>query len=214
MTLPVKYSIDALVGLSYKTVLISLGKGIIALAGNDRQQIDIVNAVAAGVGIHSVSILVHAQTQPAPDLLPLGRGAVRVLQSADLKYIRVIPALSQSGVGKDEPRRLLKAKEPFFVLQDQVISGNIVGKLRAALQLAVDASACLLINAEIPVMYSGYVAAGGLQIRLIGSIEHLFIVVQDAEIFLLEHPSVFTQDFIAVFIILAVLGNFVYEEKG
>ena len=79
------------------------------------------NAVAAALHIHPVAVLIDAKAQTTTDFLPLRRVAVRVLQSADLEHIRVIPAFTQCGVGEDKPCRFVKGKQPFLVFQDQVI---------------------------------------------------------------------------------------------
>lgn len=78
-------------------------EGLVALAGDDGQHIDIVDTVAAGLLIHAVALLVNTQTQAAAHLLTLGGLAVRVLQCADLEDIGVVPALPEGGVGEDEP---------------------------------------------------------------------------------------------------------------
>ena len=79
------------------------------------------NAVAAALHIHTVAVLIDAKAQTTTDFLPLRRVAVRVLQSADLEHIRVIPSFTQCGVGEDKPCWLVKGQQPFLVFQDQVI---------------------------------------------------------------------------------------------
>ena len=60
----------------------------------------------------------------------------------------------------------------------------------------------------------GYIIPGGFQVSLVGRVEQLDVVVGNINILLLKHLAVFTQDFIAVLVILAVLGDFINEEQG
>ena len=96
-------------------------KGLVAFAGDHRQRVDFVNAVAAALDVHAGAVLIDAEPQPATDFLPLRRIAVGMLQRADLEHVRIVPPFAQGGVGEDEPRRLLKGQQPFLVLQNQVI---------------------------------------------------------------------------------------------
>ena len=96
-------------------------EGFVAFAGNYCQRVDLVNAVAAALHIHTVAVLIDAKAQTTTDFLPLRRVAVGVLQSTDLKHIRVIPSFTQCRVGEYEPCRLVKGQQPFLVFQDQVI---------------------------------------------------------------------------------------------
>ena len=96
-------------------------EGLVALAGNNRQCVDFMYAVAAALHIHTVAVLVDAKAQTTTNFLPLCGIAVRMLQSADLEHIRVVPALTQGRVGENEPRRFFKGQQPFLVFQNQVI---------------------------------------------------------------------------------------------
>ena len=52
-----------------------------------------------------------AEAKAAADFLPLlGRGAVTVLERANLEDVRVVPALPQSGVGEYKPNRITERK--------------------------------------------------------------------------------------------------------
>ena len=107
-------------------LLQSVYKSCIALAGNNGQDVDILHLISQHFRIHAVSVLIHAQTQTTAYFLPLLRGAVAVLQGADLKHIRVIPAFPQGRVGEDEPGRLFKGQQTFLIFQDQVIGRNVI----------------------------------------------------------------------------------------
>lgn len=189
-------------------------KGLIAFTGDYRQRVDLVNAVAAALHIHPVAVLIDAKAQTTTDFLPLRRVAVRVLQSADLEHIRVVPSLTQRRVGEDKPCRLVKGQQPFLVFQNQVIGGNIVGELAATLDLAVHAAPGFLIDAEVAFMYSAHIAASGFEIFLIRRIKHRDVLVQNSEILLLKHHAIFAEHLVAVFVIPAVLFHFVDEEQG
>ena len=189
-------------------------KGLIAFTGNYRQRVDLVNAVAAALHIHPVAVLIDAKAQTTTDFLPLRRVAVGVLQSTDLEHIWVVPALTQCGVGEDEPCWLVKGQQPFLVFQNQVIGGNIVGELAATLELTVHAAPGFLIDAEIALMHPAYIAASGFEILLIRRVKHRNVLVQNGKILLLKHHAIFAKHLVAVFIILAVLCHFVDEEQG
>ena len=129
----------------------SVYKSCIALAGNNGQDVDILHLISQHFRIHAVPILVHAQTQSTAYFLPLLRGAVAVLQGADLEHIRVIPTFPQCGVGEDEPGRLFKGQQTFLVFQDQIIGRNVIRHIRATLDRTVDA-VTFLVDAEIALM--------------------------------------------------------------
>ena len=137
-----------------------------------------------------------------------------MLQSTDLEHIRVIPSFTQCGVGEDKPCWLVKGKQPFLVFQDQIIGGNIVGKLAATLELAVHAAPGFFVDAEIALMYPAHIAASGFEVFLIRRVKHCNVLVQNSKIFLLKHHAVFAKHLVAVFIVLAVFCYFVDEEQG
>ena len=135
-------------------------------------------------------------------------------KGANLEDIGVVPAFPEGGVGEDKACRFLKAEEPFFVFEDQIIGGDIIGKLTAALELTVHAAAGLLVDAEVALMNGGNIAAGGTEILLIGRVEELDMVIQNADILLLEDFPILPRDFVTVFIVLSVLGYLIDEEQG
>src|SRR5699024_9402390 len=96
---------------------------------------------------------------------------------------------------------------------NQIVSGNIVRKLTATLQLAVYTSSSFFINAEISFVNRTYIIAHRFQIFLVRSIENNNVVVEYIQVFLLEYLPIFTQDFVAICIVLTILGNLVNEEK-
>ena len=85
-------------------------KVLVAFAGNDRKQIDVMHSVATALHIHTIAILVYAQTQTTANFLTLGGLAIGMFQRANLKHIRVIPAFPKGRVGEDEPGRFLKGE--------------------------------------------------------------------------------------------------------
>lgn len=76
----------------------SRGEVGIALVGNDREDIDIVNGLAEQFLVLTHAVAVYTDTQTAPHFLTLGGAGVAVAQSTDLKHIRVVPTLTQCGV--------------------------------------------------------------------------------------------------------------------
>jgi len=145
----------------------------------------------AGFDVHAVAALIHAQAHTAPDLLTFLSRAVGVLERTNLKHIRIVPALTKSGMGKDEPRRLVEGKQTLFVFQNQIIGGDIVGELRATLGRAVDGMPGLFINAEIALVRVGNINTA--QILLIRRIEKRDVLIEYADILLLKHFSVFAE---------------------
>ena len=213
---------EILDGSSQRTVIENIldiglkvrNESLVALAGDDGQHIDIVDTVAAGLLIHAVALLVNAQAQAAAHLLPFSGLAVRVLQGADLEDIGIVPALPEGGVGEDEPGGFPEAQQPLLVLQNQIVGGNIVGELTAPLQGTVDTPAGFLIDAEIAPVDAADVVSGRAQIVLVFAAVHGQILVENGQILLLEHPAVFAQHLVAVFIVLAVFADHVDKEQG
>ena len=171
------------------------------------------NALAESLCVHSAALLIYAKAQASANFLPLGGVAVGVFQRAYLKHIRIVPTLSQSGVGENEPCRLLETQQPLLVLQNKVVCGNIVRELAATFKLAVNTAPRFLVNAEIALVNRFRVGAGGFQIALIGRVLNGKIIIQHAEVFFLENNAVFAQHFLAVFVIAAVLCHLVNEEQ-
>ena len=188
-------------------------KVLVALAGNNRQHIQVMHRCPTGGGIHAVAVLIDTQTQTSAYLLTFGNGVVGVLQGANLEDIWIVPAFPQSGVGEDEAGRFLEGQQPLLVFQNQFVGRNIVRKLAAFFGGAVDAAARLLVDAEITTMDFGYIIPGGFQVSLVGRVEQLNVVVGNINVLLLKHFAVFAQDFIAVLVILAIFGDFINEEQ-
>ena len=115
-------------------------------------------------------------------------------------------------MGEDEAYRVVEAQQQLFVFQDQVVGGNVVGLIAAALGAAVNRMA-LFIYAEIAlVRFRCFDATQVFLVRFI--LKQGEVVVQDAGVFLLEHDTVQSVLFIAVFIVHTVLCDFVDEEEG
>ena len=81
-----------------KLSLQALCKAVIALTGDDGQNIDGLHIISEHVGIHALAVLIDAQAQTATDLLPLANLAAALFQCANLEHIRVVPAFAQCGM--------------------------------------------------------------------------------------------------------------------
>ena len=187
-------------------------KIFIAFAGDNRQHVDGVDGIGALFHVHPFSSLVYTQAQAAAHFLAFLCGAcAAVLQCADLKNIGVVPAFPQGRVGKDKTHRFLKAQKAFFIFKNQVIGGNVIAFITSPLDRTVHLAA-VLVNAEIP-----RVGFGGINAFQVTDVRRVFksdVIVQHADILLLEHFSVFGVDFFPSLVILTVLGHFVYKEQG
>ena len=74
-------------------------KARIALACHDSKRVHaLYELLTANLNILPFAVLVDAQAQTTTDLLTLCRGVVGMLQGAYLEHVRVVPALTQSGV--------------------------------------------------------------------------------------------------------------------
>ena len=88
--------------------------------------------IAQNIGIHTVSVLVDAQTQPAAHFLALANLTAALLQGTDLEHIGVVPTFPQGGVREDKAHRgffRITIQQQFLVFHNQVIGVNIVGGL-------------------------------------------------------------------------------------
>ena len=136
-------------------------KTFIAFACDNRQYIDIVNTVSAAFHIHTIAVLIYAKSQTTPNFLAFCCLTVRMLQRTNLKNIRIIPTFTKCRVGEDKASRFFKGKQPLFILQNQIISRNIIRELTATLQLTINTVTGLFINTEISFVYSRNIAASG-----------------------------------------------------
>ena len=112
-----------------KLGLQTLGKAVVALAGNDRQHIDCMNIVAHHIRIHALAVLIDAQPQTASHFLPLAYLTAALFQRTDLEHIGVVPTLTQRRVGENEPHRRplrVPVQKQLLVLHDEIIRINIV----------------------------------------------------------------------------------------
>src|SRR5574344_1031770 len=100
-------------------------KMLIVLVGNDGELVDLMHGIAQTLIVHAVALLIHTDTQSAPHFLSLTNAALCMPECANLKYIRIIPALAQCRMGEDKPRRLVKRQQSFLVFQDKVVGGYI-----------------------------------------------------------------------------------------
>ena len=212
-------ALEVIAGSSGRTVVQNLldvglqirNEALITFTCDNRQLVDVVDALAENLHIHSVTGLVDTKTETTTNFLPLLCGAVAVLQCTNLEHIGVIPAFTQSRVREDKSCWLAKGKQALLVLQDKVISGNIIRELRAALQGRVNAASGLLVNTEIALV--GISNFNITQILLIRCVKYCQIFVENSGVFFLENPPVFAELLVAVLIILAVLGHLVNEEQ-
>ena len=94
------------------------GKLIIALVRDDREDIHAPIVLA-------LALLIDAQPQPASDFLPLLDYARRLVQRADLKDIRIVPALLECRVRKDVPNLAVEGEELFLLLHDEIVCAVI-----------------------------------------------------------------------------------------
>ena len=188
-------------------------KVFVAFAGDYREHINVMYPVTAALGVHTVATLIHAQTQATAHFLTFSGLACSVFQSANLEDIRVVPAFPQGRMGEDKPGGFLEGKQAFLVFENQVISGDILGKFAAALNLAVYSAPGLFVDAEIALVNVSRLPAKVAKILLIRGIFQRQIFVQDMEILLLKHLTVFTQLFVAVLVVLTVFGHLIDEEQ-
>ena len=114
---------------------------------------------------------------------------------------------------EDEPCRFLETQKSLLVFENKVIGGNIVGEFATAFQFAINTSASLLIDTEITSVDSRNIVAGGAEILLVSIVEHSQMLVQNTDIFLLEHLAVLTEHLVPIFIVLTVFCNLVDEEE-
>ena len=110
---------------------------------------------------------------------------------------------------KDKACRLVKGEQPLFIFQNQIVGGNIV--THAPLFDRIHDAVCLFVDGKIPLMRILYVDA--FQIFDIRADIQRDIVVENADIFLLEHFSEIAEQFVAVLVVLAVMCDFVDKEQ-
>ena len=167
-----------------------------------------------GIGILSHSLVVNAESQTSSHFLTLLRDAVRLSERTDLENVRIVPTFSQSRVGEDEANwrvSWVETQQSFLIFHNQVVSRYVVASYSLLLIAVLDALG-LGVDGEITLM--GLVDRDAAEILHIFRVVHILIFVQLCPVFLFEYFSIASQHRIAVFIILAILGNLVDKEKG
>ena len=185
---------------------------------NDRQLVELLHLSAEYALVHAFALLVDAQAQAAPNFLPAANVRIALLfQCADLKHVRIVPALAERRVGENEPNRLVHAEQPLFVLHDEVVRLSIVGKLRLAIHLALHKArflALFLVNGKITLMRPVRVDfAQIVHVRIIA--KFALQIADDVFIFFFKHLRVLAvASRIIVAVIAAVFGNLVNEKQA
>ena len=99
--------------------------------------------------IHPITRLIYADPKTTAHFLSFVRcGIATMLQSANLKDIRVIPPFPQSRVRENKPYRIVQRQQLFFIFQNQFICGLIIADIRSVLQAGIRFMS-LLVDAEI-----------------------------------------------------------------
>ncbi len=107
-------------------------KTIIALTGNDRKHIYMMNIAAKYIGIHALSVLIDTKTQSSSYFLTLAYFTAALLQGANLENIGIIPSLTKGRVRKDKSdRRFLwiSLQKQLLIFHNEVICIHIVRSL-------------------------------------------------------------------------------------
>ena len=116
-------------------------------------------------------------------------------------------------MGEDEANwrvSWVETQQSFLVLHNQVVSRYVIASCSFLLIAVLDALG-LGVDGEITLM--GLVDRDAAEILHILRVIHILIFVQLCPVLLFEDLTIASQQRIAVFIILAILGNLVDEEK-
>ena len=117
-------------------------------------------------------------------------------------------------MGEDEANwrvSWVETQQSFLVLHNQVVSRYVVASCSLLLIAILDA---LGLGVDGEITFMGLVDRDAAEILHIFRVVHILILQQFCPIFLFKDFSIASQQRIAVFIILAILGNLVDEEKG
>ena len=133
-----------------------------------------------------------------------------MFQRTYLKDIRIVPTLTQCGMGKDKPYRIVKRQQNFLVFEDKVISGNIIAFIFATLEGTVYFRP-FLVNADISCMRAFRFNIA--ELLFLGGLEQCKVFIENSGIFLFKDFTVLGIDFVAVLVITAVLCHFVNEKQ-
>ena len=133
-------------------LLQGINERTVVLVGDDGQFVGVVNGITQAFLVHSVAVVIDTDSQTTTDLLPFGGAGIGVTQGADLEHVGIVPTFAQGGVGENESCRLIKTQQAFLVLQNQVISRNVVRSVLPAFHLTINRMA-FLVDGEIAVVY-------------------------------------------------------------
>src|SRR6185312_8403602 len=97
------------------------------------------------------TLLVDAETQAAADRLAALALAAHLADGAKLEDVRVVPALAQGGVRKDELQLRLKAQQFLLVFHDQAVGALCVFTIALVILGGVRPRS-LLVDGEITVV--------------------------------------------------------------
>ena len=198
-----------------KLSLQALCKAVIALTGDDGQNIDGLHIISKHVGVHTLAVLIDAQAQTATDLLPLANLAAALFQCTNLKHVRIVPAFAQCGVGENETHRgffRITIQKQFLVLHDQVIGVNIIGCAFLLVGKLAVGHLALFVNGEVTGM--GVMGGNCVQIPYVVLVSDFPLHgAENIVVFFLKHIGVDAIEGLARLVILLVLGHLVNEEQ-
>ena len=158
--------------------------------------------------------MIHAEAQATADGLTALLLGGHLPQGADLEDVRIVPALSQGGMGKDEFQRRIKAEELLFVTHDQVV--GVVVSLGGSFTLGIFeylnslATHLLFVDGKVSfVNICGrscevYFLEEGLVVRMIG----------EAAVFLLKDACIVAIHLVAIGVVLPIFLHSIDEKQA
>ena len=188
----------------------SINERTVVLVGDDGQFVGVMYGIAQAFLVHAVAVIINADSQTATDFLPFGGAGIGVTQRADLEHIGIVPTFAQGRMGEDESCRLIETQQAFFVLQNQVVSRDVVRCILAAFHLTINRMA-FLVDGEIAVVY--LCSRETTQVSLIIVLKQSQVFVQIAIVFILKHLPQRTLHLVPVRVIALVVGHLVDEEQ-
>ena len=111
----------------------------IAFACDNCKGIDALDVLfAQSLQVLAFTIAIYAKSQTTADFLALASFGIRMLKSANLENVRVVPPLAQGGVTKDKTSWLFKGEQTLLILENQIVRVLIIRFITSTLELGID----------------------------------------------------------------------------
>ena len=166
--------------------------------------------------LYPFAVLIDTQTKSTPNLLPFLYLFGCFVERTDLEHIRIVPTLTQGGVGENKAEWRFEAQQPLLIAHNQiegiVVFGGFPGSIHKNFKfIFVIRDFPFLIHREISIVNLAYLHVPVFQLLEQGSI---FRFLYQTVVFLFEDAGILAVLAVSLRIVLPVVCHLVDKEQA